>query len=112
MLDLQDLKYAPTDFALSSADAIDEGDMLVIRTNGSKSLIGRAAVALSKLANAIAFASYLIRFRLARTEKLPAWVSLVWQTNRLRSWIESRAATSAGQHNISQSGCDFCPALR
>ena len=78
MLDLQDLKYAPTDFALSSADAIDEGDMLVIRTNGSKSLIGRAAVALSKPANAIAFASYLIRFRLARTEKLPAWVSLVW----------------------------------
>jgi len=102
-LDLQDLKFAPAEFGMSSTDAVKEGDMLVIRTNGSKSLIGRAAVVLRKPEKVMSFASYLIRFRLMQIERVPAWVSIIWQTGRTRSWIESRAAKSAGQHNISMS---------
>ncbi len=102
-LDLGDLKFAPTTFEVAASDEVKVGDMLVIRTNGSKSLIGRAAVVLANPTRAISFASYLIRFRLVAMDTLPSWVSVVWQTNRSRSWIESRAATSAGQHNISMS---------
>ena len=102
-LDLRDLKFAPSGFEVAPPDAIKVGDMLVIRTNGSKSLIGRAAVVLANPPRAISFASYLIRFRLVAMDKLSSWVSVVWQTGCMRSWIESRAATSAGQHNISMS---------
>ena len=100
-LDLIDLKFSASDFVLDPAESVSDGDLLVIRTNGSKSLIGRAAIVLKAPATKISFASYLIRFRLVNESQLPNWVSVVWQTARMRSWIESRAATSAGQHNIS-----------
>jgi len=101
VLDLQDLKRAPSDFQLADSDAVRQGDMLIIRTNGSKSLIGRAAVVLAEQATRMSFASYLIRFRLNQTSHLAAWVSLVWQSTKMREWIEAQAATSAGQHNVS-----------
>jgi type I restriction enzyme S subunit len=47
------------------------------------------------------YASYLIRFRLLGDAALSAWVLSYWQSHSSRSWIESKAATSAGQHNIS-----------
>lgn len=101
VLDLQDVKLAPSEYRLTESDAVQQGDMLIIRTNGSKSLIGRAAVVLAAQTTRMSFASYLIRFRLNRTGHIPAWVSLVWQTSKMREWIEAQAATSAGQHNVS-----------
>ena len=74
-LDLEDLKFAPSELILPGKDAIREGDMLVIRTNGSKSLIGRAAVVLASPTNTISFASYLIRFRLVNE---PPWIEKPW----------------------------------
>ncbi len=101
VLDLLDLKFAPTEFKLGQSDAVSSGDMLIIRTNGSKSLIGRAAVVMAAPQLKMSFASYLIRFRLASADCIPAWVSVVWQTSQMRQWIEAHAATSAGQHNVS-----------
>ncbi|NBW50458.1 MAG: hypothetical protein EBR49_10280 [Betaproteobacteria bacterium] len=101
VLDLHDLKFAPTEFKLGQYDAVSSGDMLIIRTNGSKSLIGRAAVVMAEPQRKMSFASYLIRFRLSSADCIPAWVSVVWQTSQMRQWIESHAATSAGQHNVS-----------
>jgi type I restriction enzyme S subunit len=101
VLDLHDVKFAPAEFKLADSEAVQSGDMLIIRTNGSKSLIGRAAVVMSVQNEQISFASYLIRFRLMNVGYLPAWVSLVWQTSYMREWVESHAATSAGQHNVS-----------
>lgn len=101
ILDLHDLKFAPTEFKLSQSDAVSSGDMLIIRTNGSKSLIGRAVVVMAEPQLKMSFASYLIRFRLSSVDCIPAWVSVVWQTSQMRQWIESHAATSAGQHNVS-----------
>ncbi|MDP2770233.1 MAG: restriction endonuclease subunit S [Giesbergeria sp.] len=101
VLDLHDLKFAPTEFKLSQSDAVSSGDMLIIRTNGSKSLIGRAAVVMAEPQRKMSFASYLIRFRLSSVDCIPAWVSVVWQTSQMREWIEAHAATSAGQHNVS-----------
>ncbi len=101
ILDLQDLKFAPSEFNLGQSDAVSSGDLLIIRTNGSKSLIGRAAVVMAGPQRIMSFASYLIRFRLSSADCIPAWVSVVWQTSQMREWIEAHAATSAGQHNVS-----------
>lgn len=102
-IDLGDLKFAPPDFPLSLKDQVSEGDMLIIRTNGSKALIGRAAIVTDTPATPLTFASYLIRFRLCGEGQIARWVNTVWAESRLRTWLEFHAATSAGQHNISQS---------
>lgn len=100
-IDITDVKYAPTDLKVAKAESLLPGDMLVIRTNGSKALIGRAAVVTTQFQRPTTYASYLIRFRLLGDAVLSAWVLSYWQSHSSRSWIESRAATSAGQHNIS-----------
>jgi len=100
-IDLANVKYAPTDLTVAKEESLSPGDMLVIRTNGSKSLIGRAAVVTTQFQRPTTYASYLIRFRLLGDPVLSAWVLSYWQSHSSRSWIESKAATSAGQHNIS-----------
>ena len=76
-------------------------DMLIVRTNGSRDLIGRAAVALDELPESSSFASYLIRFRLIALGALPSWIGQFWQSAFIRNLIESHAASSAGQYNVS-----------
>jgi type I restriction enzyme S subunit len=102
-IDLSEVKYAPVDFHVGEDEALSPGDMLIIRTNGSKSLIGRAAIVTTPFQQLTSYASYLIRFRLTGDETLSAWVLSYWQSHSSRLWIESKAATSAGQHNISMS---------
>jgi len=102
-IDLNDLKFAPHDLLIPRGELVDAGDMLIIRTNGSKALIGRAAIVSQQPPRPLAFASYLIRFRLCSGEVLGQWVNTVWAEARIRRWIEARAAASAGQHNIGQS---------
>jgi type I restriction enzyme S subunit len=43
----------------------------------------------------------LIRFRLIQIAEIVSWISTIWDAEFFRQWIEQRAATSAGQHNIS-----------
>lgn len=100
-IDLTDLKFAGADESIEAGDELALGDLLIIRTNGSKNLIGRSAVVRTKPVRATSYASYLIRFRLFGSPDLFNWVGMIWDVSFLRAWIEQRAATSAGQHNIS-----------
>ncbi|WHZ09631.1 MAG: Type I restriction-modification system, specificity subunit S [Burkholderiaceae bacterium] len=100
---LRDLKWAPADFDMTAADALAPGDLLVVRTNGSESLIGVGAVVLSALPTPSYFASYLIRFRLHPQPLLAEWINLVWQSDVVRRFVHKHKATSAGQYNVSQS---------
>lgn len=103
-IDLEDLKFAASPRDFKDEDFVAPGDLLIIRTNGSRDLIGRVAVVKGELPRKCSFASYLIRFRLVGDETIWSWVSLAWDSNILRSGIESRAATTAGQYNVSLSG--------
>lgn len=103
-LDFDDLKFATVAKDFRDDDFVSPGDLLLVRTNGSRDLIGRAAVVQSVLPRACGFASYLIRFRLVGDGALWSWVSLAWDSTLLRSSIESRSATTAGQYNVSLSG--------
>jgi type I restriction enzyme S subunit len=59
---LDDLKYASSEADLSNIDPLEPGDFLMVRTNGSSDLIGRAAVVNEEFDEPTYFASYLIRF--------------------------------------------------
>ena len=99
-ISLDDLKFAPENYKEEESHLIREGDLLVIRTNGSRSLIGRGVVVQDKQSRSFTYASYLIRLRLVNEPNLLHWVSILWGSFWVRRWIESNAATSAGQYNI------------
>jgi type I restriction enzyme, S subunit len=105
----RDLKYATTSLNLRPADLIAPGDLLVIRTNGSESLIGRGGVSFEILAQPTYFASYLIRFRLVGGELIWRWVSRYFESPIVRQWMAGHIASSAGQYNVSQKSLAMLP---
>lgn len=100
-IDLSDEKRVRDGTADVSRLMLEPGDLLVIRTNGSRDLIGRTAVVQDGVE--AAFASYLIRFQLDRALVHPEWVQAVLSTPSGRRTLESLAASSAGQYNLSLS---------
>lgn len=102
-LDLTDLKFSMEDLGIAPGSEIAPGDLIVVRTNGSTDLVGRGAVVTETPSFATYFASYLIRFRLVGGDLLQKWVGLLWHSPLIRDQVASRAATSAGQYNVSMS---------
>lgn len=100
-LNLDDLKFSPPEYSEREEELIKIGDLLIVRTNGSRMLIGRGAVVHDEPAIKLSFASYLIRFRLVPDAWVLRWLSVIWDSSHVRRWIEAHAATSAGQYNIS-----------
>ena len=103
LIDLGDMKFASADLELDQSDYLKVGDVLVIRTNGSIGLVGRAAAITDELPAQHYFASYLLRLRCVDASQVHRWVSVWLASSHGRQWIEERAASSAGQHNISLS---------
>lgn len=102
-LDLNDLKFATSLQGFRDEDFVAPGDLLLIRTNGTRDLVGRSAIVNASLTKSVSFASYLIRFRLVGDETIWSWISLAWDSTMLRASLESRATTTAGQYNVSLS---------
>jgi type I restriction enzyme, S subunit len=102
-INVEDLKYSTVPLRLAPNDALTEGDILMCRTNGSISLIGKSAVVRAELTRPHTFASYLLRFRLLDCTQLPIWLNTYISSPHGRAFIERHAASSAGQHNISLS---------
>ena len=99
-IDVSDMKFA-TENITAASECLAPNDLLIIRTNGSKGLIGKGALVRTTFVQPHFFASYLIRYRLLPVDNLPAFVAMLWHTPFVRQWIEQNAATSAGQYNIS-----------
>ncbi len=102
-INFKDLKRSRSELDLSAREYLALGDLLIVRTNGSPALIGRAALVERAPASATYFASYLIRFRLISMPTLQKWVSRMFASGLIRSQVIQFAATSAGQYNVSQS---------
>lgn len=102
-VDTSDLKFVVDPIEVDQSDALQVGDVLVCRTNGSISLVGKAAVVTTPFERPHYFASYLLRFRLAETTILPRWLHTYISSQAGRRFIEMHAASSAGQNNISLS---------
>ena len=99
-IDLSDVKCAKESTKLDEKDALAIGDMLIVRTNGSRDLIGRSAIVERPFERPHFYASYLIRFRLVNVETLLAWTRTIWHAPSHRARIEALAATTAGQYNV------------
>jgi len=96
-INLDDVKHATKPEELSKDKALSPNDFLIVRTNGSKDLVGRGSVVTQEFDNDTYFASYLIRYRLANHG---LWVNTIWTTRLIREQIEKIAKTSAGQYNV------------
>lgn len=102
-LDLQDMKFSTVELDLDDEAALAVGDVLVIRTNGSVGLVGRAAAVVEDLPKPHYFASYLLRLRCIEKTTVHRWILAALTAPYGRQWLEAKAASSAGQHNISLS---------
>ena len=99
-VDFSDLKViAEPSVNLKSAWA-SPGDVLTVRSNGSRSLIGRAA-AVPQLDRRVAFASYLIALTPLPGALLPEFLALALEGPDCRAQLETMAASTAGQYNLS-----------
>jgi type I restriction enzyme S subunit len=97
-IDLTEEKRAADPTVNLSGLQLRPGDVLIVRTNGSRELIGRSAVVQEGVE--AAFASYLIRYRVDTARIRPSWLRLMLETPQLRHEIERMAASSAGQYNL------------
>jgi type I restriction enzyme S subunit len=100
-VNFDDLKFCePTREELERI-SLAPGDLLFVRTNGSRDLVGRCAVFEPRQAGeAIGFASYLIRVRLDPEQVLPRYLAYFLNSTKGREEINQRRRTSAGQFNI------------
>lgn len=103
-IDLSNVKRASRRFS-DDAAFVRPGDLLIIRTNGSLDLIGRAAAVVTPFVEETSFASYLIRYRIVGTQ-LARWASRFLASPAGRCFVQREAATSAGQYNVSLSKLD------
>ena len=79
---------------------IQEGDLLCIRVNGSKNLVGRMIPFNSN--DKWAFCDHFIRFKLNKKLVFPSYLSNYFSTQIARNYIEFNMVSSAGQNTISQ----------
>lgn len=103
VVDIGDMKYSTEDLKLEADDFLRQSDLLVCRTNGSIGLVGRSALVCQQFGAPTYFASYLLRLRFTMPRIIATWVQRYLSSPEGRSFIESHAASSAGQHNVSLS---------
>jgi type I restriction enzyme, S subunit len=97
-VNLEKMKFARLADRERAKVRLENGDLLVVRTNGSPDLVGRCAV--FKEQAEYGYASYLIRFRLNQGETLADYLSFFLQSPQGRDAIARIRQTSAGQYNV------------
>lgn len=99
-IDPADMKYADFDEIEKEKLILREGDLLVIRSNGSVELVGKAALVTKSDVEYI-FAGYLIRVRFDDLSKVvPKYILYCLQSPALREVIEINARSTSGINNI------------
>ncbi|MGU0040707.1 restriction endonuclease subunit S [Citrobacter freundii complex sp. 2025EL-00176] len=93
------LKYADFDQKELATLTLKEGDLLLIRSNGSVDLVGKVAV-ISENDTEYLYAGYLIRVRLNKERAVPKYISYCLQSPQLRQIIENIARSTSGVNNI------------
>ena len=92
-----DVKYLQRE-SCTTNEYLKENDILIIRSNGSKDLVGKCAL-VRKLDREYTYASFLIRLRAVEDVSVEY---IVWYLNSedARRQLFSKAKSSAGIHNI------------
>ncbi len=99
-IDHEDIKYAALSENEKQNLKLKTGDILIIRSNGSVSLVGRAAIVGDEDLDG-AFAGYLMRLRIKDPSILsPQFLLRFLQSHTARIYIESKAKSTSGVNNI------------
>jgi type I restriction enzyme S subunit len=99
VIDHSDLKYAKLPPSELEQLRLTPGDILLVRSNGSVSLVGRTAL-VRQSEEDFAYAGYLIRLRPRRTAVTPEFLNLALGSFDVRLQIELEARSTSGVHNI------------
>ncbi len=99
-INIDDLKYANFDKKERDDLRLQDGDILMIRSNGSLKLVGKTAV-VDETIEGYAFAGYLIRIRLQASLAVPQFVSSYMDSSFCRNIIERQAQSTSGINNFS-----------
>lgn len=96
---LSDLKYSDFSETERNKLSLRQGDIVLIRSNGSVELVGKPAVVSSK-EEGLLFAGYLIRIRLDTRKALSEYVNYWLKSPATRQVIELKARSTSGVNNI------------
>jgi len=99
IIDSSDLKYADFEDHEIKSYQLHEGDIVIIRSNGSVSLVGKGALIDQKDTHLL-FAGYLIRLRANPKIFYPKYFLYILQSHALRQQIEGKAKSTSGVNNI------------
>lgn len=99
VFDINDLKFAHLERREVVDLALKSGDLLMIRSNGSVELVGKARL-VPRTAFGMAYAGYLMRLRPDSEAIEPRYLELVLASPPLRVQIEMPARSTSGVHNI------------
>lgn len=98
-VDFDDVKFAGVSEADARRFSLQDGDIVLVRTNGNPAYIGRNALVFG-VTSPLLFASYLIRLRCNPDAVSAAYIHAVFNSTRIRSSLLRSATTSAGNYNI------------
>lgn len=95
-----DMKYANFDETELANLSLLEGDILIIRSNGSISIVGTAAM-IRQCDSSSIFAGYLMRLRIKdKTQLLPKYLLHYLGSHTARHYIEQVSKSTSGVNNI------------
>jgi type I restriction enzyme S subunit len=98
-IDLSDIKYAILEPKEQKHLLLNTGDLLMIRSNGSVSLLGLTVLA-DESVKGYAYAGYLIRLKCDCDLVMPGYLHIALKTIGMRIQIELPARSTTGVHNI------------
>ncbi len=98
-IDLTDMKYAEFTEKEIEKLSLRKGDILIVRSNGSVDLVGKA-VEVTKREAGYLFAGYLIRLRFDSKILSPGFLQIILSSPMVRHIIEVNARSTSGVHNI------------
>jgi len=98
-IDSTDLKYGQFTEKEKKNLYLKDGDLLIIRSNGSLDLVGRVAIVDSEFEGFL-FAGYLIRLRVDTSSINPEYLAYYLSSPKIRKHIELTARNTNGINNI------------
>jgi len=102
-LDLSDLQWIDLLEEEVNRYAVEDGDILLVRTNGNPAYVGRCVVARAH-PKPMVFASYLIRLRVDQTQVIPDFLATLLNSPSIRRALRGDVRSSAGNFNINTKG--------
>src|SRR5207245_6938310 len=96
-----DTKPVPMTAAEAKPYIVRQGDVFIVRGNGSKELVGRAGQ-IQEECSGVIFPDLFIRVPLDQTKIIASFFVAVWNSKEVRTIIEEVAKTTSGIWKINQ----------